>query len=65
MSATEIWKQRVAAHHAQLHKATAALGETVMDVWESAHPPLRPTHTALMMWKLPACCGRYILLQPC
>jgi cyclopropane fatty-acyl-phospholipid synthase-like methyltransferase len=36
MSAVEVWKQRVAAHHAQSRKARAALGVTTVDHWETA-----------------------------
>jgi SAM-dependent methyltransferase len=36
MSAIEVWKQRVAAHHAQSCKVQAALGVTIVDHWETA-----------------------------
>ena len=36
MSAIEVWKHRVAAHHAQSRQAQAALGRTVVDRWEVA-----------------------------
>jgi cyclopropane fatty-acyl-phospholipid synthase-like methyltransferase len=38
MSAIEVWKQRVAAHHAQSRKVRAALGVTTVDQWETASP---------------------------
>ena len=38
MSAIEVWKQRVAAHHAQSRQAQAALDRTVEDRWEAASP---------------------------
>jgi tRNA/tmRNA/rRNA uracil-C5-methylase (TrmA/RlmC/RlmD family) len=38
MSAIEVWKQRVAAHHEQSHKVRAALGVTEVDRWEAASP---------------------------
>jgi Methyltransferase domain len=38
MSAIETWKQRVAAHQSQWHKARAALGEAATDVWEFCSP---------------------------
>jgi SAM-dependent methyltransferase len=38
MPAIEVWKQRVAAHHAQSHRARAALGVRVVDHWEVASP---------------------------
>jgi 2-polyprenyl-3-methyl-5-hydroxy-6-metoxy-1,4-benzoquinol methylase len=38
MPGIEVWKQRVAAHHAHSHKARAALGVRVMDHWEVASP---------------------------
>jgi hypothetical protein len=37
MSAMEVWKQRVAAHHTQLQKIRAASGITG-DRWEAASP---------------------------
>ena len=38
MSAIAVWRQRVAAHHAQSRQAQAALGRTVVDRWETASP---------------------------
>jgi SAM-dependent methyltransferase len=38
MSAIEVWKERVAAHHAQSRQARAALGVTTVDYWENASP---------------------------
>ena len=38
MSAIEVWKQRVAAHHAQSHQARAALGSAGTDIWEPLSP---------------------------
>jgi SAM-dependent methyltransferase len=38
MSALEIWKQRVAAHHAQSQKIRTALGIADVDRWEVASP---------------------------
>jgi SAM-dependent methyltransferase len=38
MSAIEVWKQRVAAHHAQSRMVRAALGDTTVDHWETAAP---------------------------
>jgi hypothetical protein len=43
MSAIEVWKQRVAAHHAQSRQAQAALGRTVVDRWEVASPFFKAT----------------------
>ena len=34
MSAIEVWKQRVAAHHAQSAQVRGALGITATDIWE-------------------------------
>jgi hypothetical protein len=42
MSAIKVWKERVAAHHAQSHQARAALGVADTDTWE----PLSPFFTA-------------------
>jgi SAM-dependent methyltransferase len=36
MAAIEVWKQRVAAHHAQSSKARTASGITIVDHWETA-----------------------------
>src|SRR5262245_38876057 len=38
MSAIEVWKQRVAAHHAQSRKVRAALGIAAVDRWEVISP---------------------------
>jgi SAM-dependent methyltransferase len=38
MSALEVWKQRVAAHHAQSRKIRAALGIAAVDRWEVVSP---------------------------
>jgi hypothetical protein len=38
MSAIEVWKARVAAHHAQSHQARAALGVADTDTWEPLSP---------------------------
>jgi cyclopropane fatty-acyl-phospholipid synthase-like methyltransferase len=38
MSAIEVWKQRVVAHHAQSRQAQTALGRTGVDRWEVASP---------------------------
>jgi 2-polyprenyl-3-methyl-5-hydroxy-6-metoxy-1,4-benzoquinol methylase len=38
MSATEVWKQRVAAHQTQSQQARAALGSTGTDIWEPLSP---------------------------
>jgi SAM-dependent methyltransferase len=38
MSAIEVWKQRVAAHHAQSRKIRAALGIAAVDRWEVTSP---------------------------
>src|SRR2546428_13743103 len=38
MSAIQVWKQRVAAHHAQSQKIRAALGIAEVDRWEVVSP---------------------------
>jgi hypothetical protein len=38
MSALEVWKRRVAAHHEQSHRARAALGIAARDFWEVVSP---------------------------
>jgi SAM-dependent methyltransferase len=38
LSAIEVWKQRVAAHHAQSQRIRAALGITAGDRWEAISP---------------------------
>ena len=38
MAAIEVWKQRVAAHHAQSHKVRSALGVARQDRWEPFSP---------------------------
>jgi 2-polyprenyl-3-methyl-5-hydroxy-6-metoxy-1,4-benzoquinol methylase len=38
MSAIEVWKRRVAAHHEQSHKIRAALGVQGQDLWEFLSP---------------------------
>jgi SAM-dependent methyltransferase len=38
MSAIEVWRQRVAAHHAQSRKIRAALGIAAVDRWEVVSP---------------------------
>jgi SAM-dependent methyltransferase len=38
MSAIEVWKQRVAAHHMQSRQARATLGVRIVDHWEVASP---------------------------
>jgi tRNA/tmRNA/rRNA uracil-C5-methylase (TrmA/RlmC/RlmD family) len=38
MSAIAVWRQRVAAHHAQSRRAQAALDRAVVDRWETASP---------------------------
>jgi len=41
LSAVEVWKQRVAAHHVQSHKIRAAKGGTEGDRWEAISPLFR------------------------
>ena len=41
MSAIEVWKRRVAAHHAQTRQVQAGLGQGVVDRWEVASPFFR------------------------
>jgi 2-polyprenyl-3-methyl-5-hydroxy-6-metoxy-1,4-benzoquinol methylase len=38
MSAIEMWRQRVAAHHSQSNRVRAELGVTTEDRWETASP---------------------------
>ena len=38
MSAIAVWKQRVAAHHAQSQQVRAALGVVGADIWEPLSP---------------------------
>jgi cyclopropane fatty-acyl-phospholipid synthase-like methyltransferase len=41
MSAIEVWKQRVAEHHAQTRQVQAAMGRDIVDRWEVASPFFR------------------------
>ena len=51
MSAIEVWKQRVAAHHAQTRQVQEALDRAVVDRWEVASPFLGPTPIGWTTWR--------------